>query len=413
MISKNKPVVIALIIAFVAKLMLAVWGSTNAAIDLGDQSTFRYWTSLLTGNGWENFYSKAKYFPYPPLANYLFFLLGKLCLILHVPLQSSLFNFFLRLPVILADLGTAILLFLLAKRFLIFRQAYWVLLLYLFSPAVIFISSVWGQQDGLMTFFLLLALYLFTGKKISLGMVMLLLAFLLKPQALPLIIPLYFLAWSRGGIKKIFLGTMLALILFFAMFYPFYPNDPFLGPLGYFSQILKDFSPRFTSSAFNFWYLLYGGWKDNFPLLFGVSAKIWSQALVIVAAFSFSLLAYLKKDLRDKILAVALSGLAFFLFFTQVKERYLFASLPFLLLFSFLSKNRVAIILAIVTPILFALNSLGFFIGWVWFGFWQSTFLSWGSLDKLIAAGFMLIFCYYLYLIAGFKKIQRPGKGKK
>ncbi|MBI5123502.1 hypothetical protein HZA75_06615 [Candidatus Roizmanbacteria bacterium] len=396
---EKKIIIFTAVLIFALKFLLALYFSANKAIDLGDQSAFRYWTELLIRSGLDKFYSQAQFFPYPPLANYLFFFIGKICSGIGVSLESPVFNLFIRLPGILGDIGTAILLYALCRKITDFRLSYGLFVFYLFQPAAIFISSVWGQPDGFMTLFLVLAFYLIVNKKINLGLVSLLFAFLLKPQALPLVIPMGFIALAVGGIKRFIMAILLVAILFFALFYPFYPHDPFLGPFYYFSETQQDFSPRFTASAFNFWYFFYGGWQDNFPVLLGFSVRLWSRILFILSLVVGTFFGCRSKSVSGKSLAVGLSGFAFFLFFTQIKERYLFAALPFFCLAVFLHRNRIAIILTVVLSLLFSINTMGFFVGWVNFGLWNSTFLSWGSLDKITAALFILLFCYYLSLL--------------
>lgn len=406
-IKKEKKILLTVLAAaFCVKFLLALHYSGDKIINLGDQSTFQYWAKLLTDGSLSDFYSNAKFFPYPPLFNYLLLILGKISLWFNQPLNGVLFNLLLRIPNILADLLTALIIFIVGRKEVGFKFAWAGFLGYLLQPSDIFITSVWGQQDAIPAFLLMFSLFLLIKDKQYFALPMATMSFLVKPQVFPFLLPFFLIAFRKKNLLKILFGLIISLAVFLLSFYPFYSSDPFLGPFSYYANSLRGFAPHFTASAFNFWYLIYGGWQDKLPEIFHISVKLLSEIIVASGILFFTILSHLKKSIKDRALMLGLAGFVFFLFFTQVKERYLFSSLPFFYLYAVLSKKRLLFLSVVVLSLLFSFNTIGFFTGWIWFGFWNSTFLSLYNIDKIIAALYILLFCYYLWLLTNEKHLK-------
>jgi hypothetical protein len=169
------------------------------------------------------------------------------------PLLNT-FGYFmlLKLPNVLADLGIGVIVYRLIKDITKnSRKALFGFVLYLFNPLTIFLSSVWGQSESLITFFGLLAFVLPFYKKAWLSLPMLFISLYLKPNWVVLL-PLYLMVlyfqnisprrWNvlhlRGvngsrkcqddneGIKKynpnqFIFGLVVSFIIFIASTYPF------------------------------------------------------------------------------------------------------------------------------------------------------------------------------------------------
>lgn len=396
----QKTLVITLVFFLLLRLLFSVWPWFDHSLSGTDLSTFRQWSLLLVQKGLGNFYSEAQFFPYPPVANYFFYVLGWVALNLHQPLNGILMTLLFKLPNILGDLLVAFLLFQIVLKKLTFQKAYLVLLVYLIQPGMFFISTIWGQWDGLMTLFLLLSFFSLIQKRTISGLIFLTLAILTKPQAIPFVLPLLALGISMVGFKKFIIAGCLSFFMLLMLFYPFYPSDPFLGPYSYFSSTLKTFPPRFTSSGFNFWYFLYGGWRDDLPFIFGISVVFWSRMITLIFIMAASLTAYFKKDLQSRVLSVGLAGFAFFMFFTQIHERYFYPVLPFILLGLFLERKIISWVGIAIISLVFAINSIGFYVGWTNYGLWNSTFLSFYQIDKVLS---LLYLCAFIYVLVRIK----------
>lgn len=290
----------------------------------------------------------ARHFPgfndanYPPIAIYLFGVSVFLYQII-VSLFSYLNNLigffpsflvplfqsenmqaaFLKLPAIFADLGIG---------YLILRRSPLLASLYLFDPAVIYISSVWGQIESLPVFFLV-ASFLLLPRRYYLSHLAFVLAVLTKQTALWLL-PLYLILWwKEGSAKKLFLGLLFQLVAFVLIYLPFAsPPDA----IGSYLSTLSGSSNFVTDQAFNLWYFIFG-WerRPDTLLLFGLSVRLWSL-LLVSASYLFLITSYLKKYRLDSAGTYLfwLSSAAFF-FQTRVHDRHLAPALPLLLLSTF------------------------------------------------------------------------------
>ncbi len=119
-----------------------------------------------------------------------------------------LFDFLVKLPLILSDSIIALLLY---KILLVSgkdtRLASSVAALWFLNPIVIWVSSGWGMLDTLPTLFTVLALYFIQTRRYTASAVSIVIASVLKYYALFLIIPLLISAWKMGG-KKAFLTNV-------------------------------------------------------------------------------------------------------------------------------------------------------------------------------------------------------------
>lgn len=303
---------------------------------------------------------------YPPLAiiffgaSHLLYLFAKWLIIAlnNLPLfPSGLVPFilsentvfaFLKIPGIVSDLFIAWLIFKSTEKS---KQKYPLLLsmFFIFNPATVYVSSVWGQTESVTMLFLLLALI---NKSRPSSIVYFTLGALTKQTALWLA-PFYFLFWLKNQTsKQITKGLFISTVIFYFSYLLFG-----LGPIGATKNYLNTLSGSSTvvsDAAWNLWYyLLPVGTNDNFQV-FGASIRFISISLLVVY-----LAILLKKLWREKIqenLANYLfiwSCLVFFLQ-TRVHERHLYPALAFLLVSSL--KFAPKIILFIIISIFYYLN---------------------------------------------------------
>lgn len=136
------------------------------------------------GAGWAQYYM---YFTYPPMLIPIYYPLAKIYGVFYpndqvnfsianvdpYPQVPLLLNFLFKLPIILADIGIALLLYKMTKG------SEKSMISYLFNPLVIFVSAAW-MFDGIAAFFLVLALYFFERKRYDFSAVALSFGFLTK-----------------------------------------------------------------------------------------------------------------------------------------------------------------------------------------------------------------------------------------
>lgn len=240
---------------------------------------------------------------------------------------------FMKLPAILADLGIGYLIFKLTKKkFFAF--------LYLFNPAVIYISSVWGQIESLPIFFLLLSFY-FLPKRYYLSHVAFVLAILSKQTALWLL-PVYLVVWYRqGSLMRLIRGLLFQLVIFLLIYLPY--ASPTLALSSYLSSLAGS-SNLISDQAMNLWYFIFQGARltDSIKLL-GISVRIWSLGLLALSYLYICARLWRRFSMGLAANSLFFLSLAAFFLQTRVHERHLAPALPFLLLTTFKPKTKVTL----------------------------------------------------------------------
>lgn len=161
-------------------------------VDLGNQRSpyetlndLTYDARATCGENWASYYM---YYTYPPMPILIHYPLAQVYAQFHLPPTTYefapagvdpypqvplLLNFLWKLPIFLADIGIAVLLFKMTKG------SEKSMKMFLFNPFIIFISA-WWMFDGIAVFFLLLATYLFERERYDLSAVALSFGFLTK-----------------------------------------------------------------------------------------------------------------------------------------------------------------------------------------------------------------------------------------
>lgn len=253
-------------------------------------------------------------------------------------LETKLYPALIKLPSVLAEIGIGwliyrILLFLGLKE----KKALVGAAFFLFNPAVFYNSSIWGQTDSLINFFMLLAIFLLIRKRLFLGIFSIFLSFYFKLSLLIFLPLILLLLWKeKVDFKKLVAATLLSLGVFFLLSLPFMDDGPWNWFKGlYLGRILGGQGDMLTGNAFNLWAIFFGidltrpdtGWW------LGVSYKMWGQ-LLFAATYLLIGIKIIRKKLDHKILffSLALVSLLSFLLLTNMHERYLYPALPYLAL---------------------------------------------------------------------------------
>ncbi len=239
----------------------------------------------------------------------------------------------IKLPGLLADLATVAIIYIWSRRWCQRRPAALIAALYTLSPPVWMNVAWWGQVDTLLMLPLL-------------GMVMLLerasgrwswlcwsAAMLIKPQAI-IFAPLLYMATLRlHGSRGIMHGGAIAASLFALACVPLALAQQGPGLLEAYVGSVGRF-PRLTIGAYNLWYLVTGGAgrADDVLLLGPLTYRMLGLLFMLTAALLVGIVMLRRADSATRALGAAVLALAFFLLPTQIHERYLFLTLPFLAL---------------------------------------------------------------------------------
>lgn len=304
-----------------------------------DVGFFRLWAEQISTAGPGNFFAvEDPSKDYAPGYLYILWFLGDLSSIFHF--TAGQWDYVLKLAPIAADLGSAVLLYLLLRQ----RNEEWGLLaaaVYLVLPPVLLIGAIWGQVDSLLAFFLLLTIYFLAGNRPVAAGLAFTAGFFVKPQ---IVAVLPFLAFwlvratpPRTWLRVAGWSTVLAI----ALAWPFFPSLLPWRPLHELASHLQGSVDKYPYNAVfadNLWTALNfagrcdvrichdpitGGVQQGDEYL-GLTTRTWGLSLYLLS--SAAVIAILRRTRSTGFLALgtSLCALAFFVFMTRMHERYLF-----------------------------------------------------------------------------------------
>ncbi|MCX9086298.1 MAG: hypothetical protein OIN90_01875, partial [Candidatus Methanoperedens sp.] len=226
-------------------------------------------------------------------------------------------------PAIIADIATALLIFLIVRKYGSFNMSFLSMTVYAFNPAIIYNSAIWGQVDSVYTLFLMFALMEFVSGKPMIAGTSLAMGILTKPQSLVLV-PLFALIMLKKHSLLTFVKVSIASFTVFVLVaLPFYLNTSIFGLFRlYFSSYTQ--YPFNSLNALNIW--SFGGLfqPDNKIFLF-LTYRIWGYLLFGLLFIYVAYIITKRKDDRSIYIATAILFFGFFMLFTRIHERYLFS----------------------------------------------------------------------------------------
>jgi len=310
---------IALLVSFIIRMYLSKFEGHGY-----DISVFKTWSRGVYYTGFSHFYNGVRS-DYPPFYIYILWATGtffKTFISFSFDIDSPLFTILLKMPAILADIATALLIFLIVRKYGSFRLAFISMISYAFNPAIMYNSAIWGQVDSVYTLFFMLALMFFVSDKQMLSGVFMALAILTKPQSLVLV-PLFALVMikknSHLDLAKI---ASASCAVFVVVALPFYLDTSILELFKlYFNSYIQ--YPYNSLNAFNLWAFEGMFQPDNTQFLF-MTYRMWGYLMFGLVFIYVSYFILKNKDDKSIYIACAILFFTFFMFFTRIHERYLF-----------------------------------------------------------------------------------------
>lgn len=254
----------------------------------------------------------GRFTPYLPMHYYVHYPLGLLfkALSFNENTPGFLPNFLIKLPIYIADTLAAFIIWLIIKKNYSEKKALLGTAAYLFHPAVLYVSIIVGQIEGLIILFMLLALYFLNEKKIILSSLSMTIALLFKPIAF-IIIPLYIFALIRNfPIRKLVVPFLLSSFLVILAFYPFTLGRSYFWVYDYVKKLADTY--LFTSVyALNIWGLE-GFMHSDLRLFLGIPLKKWGLYTVYSVIATLFLITVKKKAKIKNELLYLLALLSFY-----------------------------------------------------------------------------------------------------
>jgi hypothetical protein len=290
-------------------------------------------------------------YSYPPTVPIFYFL--------STP-GSFLLVFLAKFPLLLFDVASAFLLYLLVKEIgksgLVASAAFFA---WLMNPFVFLIVEMWGSIDIIMSFFLLLAVFLFVRGKRSLSAISL--GMSIGTKLFPILLLPLFLLYSRnsaGGPSQKRLGRWVSSFKFVL-----------LSLLTFLIMVLPNIFLGYNSYGFERTISLNIQMMPDFDFFFGPTAVVFDFriSLIITSFFIFLLLiGFYRLDKSIGFPTSLLIGLLILFSFARWQPQFILWITPFILLDSYIRNRRF---------LYYAFFAIVLAISLTWFGFYVST---WG-----------------------------------
>jgi len=327
--------------------------------------TILEWTERICRVGPGQFYSDEVQWPYPPLYLYVLWMMGTIANTFAAG-DPHLWETIVMLPPILCDIAAGILVWRVAGKYGSGRKALLFSALYLFNPAVIHNSAMWGQTDGCFTLLIALMCVALTERKLTAAYLWYGAALLVKQQSLTFA-PVLIAGFVDQVILRDFsrkrllteIGKGLAVIAgMILLCLPFGLKEAL-------SQYLSVQSgmPYVSVHAYNFWALVGRNWAGLDTTFLHVPCRIWgTAAIVVITLFSFFISAKNGADAKKYSLLGAILILPVFCFATGMHERYMLSGLLLLLLAASYHKMRSALPFYLIFSVLQLANTVSVYV---------------------------------------------------
>jgi Gpi18-like mannosyltransferase len=298
---------------------------------------FGTWMRTAVDYGVSHIYEKV-WCDYPP--GYLYLLQGvgffwKTVTNSPIPADNTLaMRFLVKIIPLSADIAGAWVLYRIALTRASRKTALALLIAYAFNPAIVFNSAVWGQVDSLTALLVSLAIWSLISGRSGIAFGIAAFATLVKFQAVVLIpilvLGAYYLEGGRG-IRAAYKGCGIASLILLLPFFRSQQVEPIIsaatGAVGRY--------PHISMNAHNLWWIIGGKESPSISDAQRIGNAVMSYhdtGLLIFGFFTLLILWKLWRDLRRNqaadpaqamFLAATLEMTAFYLFPTQMHERYI------------------------------------------------------------------------------------------
>lgn len=378
-----------LLSAFVLRLLI---GGLYRGFDL-DMNCFMGWADRLFSNGLPTFYSGEGFTDYPPGYMYVLWIQGAIRHALKLDYYSALSILVTKLPSMICDIGAGYLIYLLGKERFSEKHGLICSALYIFSPAVLINSTIWGQVDAVTTLFVLLVCYYVYKKEMPKAYFAFVIGFLVKPQ-MAFVFPIILMGivdhvflngftmkkfWTNLGIGLASVGVLVLLMLPFGL-----------------SNVISQYMDTVTSyeyatvNAYNLWAMFGMNWHDQTERVLGLAASTWGTiGIILVFAASAYMWYKCRKNRSKYFYLAAFLIVGIFTVSVRMHERYMFYALA-LFVCLYAVRPRMEFLIAYL-----ALSIVNFANSWdVLFHYNASNFDWEDPVSRTI--GFFMVVCFVL-----------------
>lgn len=350
------PIILLLGGAFLIRLFCAI----KFAGESTTMNNWAAWALHLADYSLPSFYVDLEITSYPPLYMLVLWFVGKIIRGLSLTFGTTLYSILLKSPLIIGDLMLGWIIYSYASKKQC-KGAFFFTFLVLFNPAIITVSSIWGQTDTLIAIFVGMMIIALMENKLTNAFLNFAFGLLLSSRmlyALPVLVLgyIYYCKEKKANtlIKNTAIGLISSLSVFFIVCLPFIiklPAHTWLNTL--YTPVTTTYG---SINALNLWALLGGMWQDPASAtVLGISLRLLGTIGLIIAIVIPFILA-LRDDKKIHFpLYSALIFIGIFLFNINMNERdliigivllalaYLYTSYSYILL-SFLGLSAISVL---------------------------------------------------------------------
>jgi Gpi18-like mannosyltransferase len=337
-----------------------------------DVDLFRQWTHGLYQHGLRGFYDTSTFCDYPPVWLLIMWVLGHITAVFDPTLANNYaLHALLKMPACFADLVIALVLYLEGRRLFGARKASGAAALYFLNPVSIYNSAYWGQVDAIHAALSLVSLVCVGRGRYGFAGAAAAIAILQKFQSIAFLPLILFELYRRGRFRALgasIIGAIAATALVVTPFaikgvLPKVAQRAYVDVVGQYTEMSR--------SAYNLWWL--AGEPQSSDL--GVPASIvevaakgrvivpehdscllqltWRRISMVIYSLCVAVILSVyaaRPGAANRFCAAGLLGLAFFLFPTEMHERYSLPAIAFLPLWAVTSlwRERVFVLLSIM-----------------------------------------------------------------
>jgi len=316
--NQDKKLYILLTVGLLIRILLAPVIEGYSA----DMGCFKAWANA-AANDLFGFYNTDMFVDYPPLYVYVLFIIGWLVKLFHAESMPWLHVMLVKLPSIFTDVFSAWFLYIMGKNKLYQRDRLFLAGTYLFNPAVLLNSTIWGQVDSFQTFIVIAALYYLSMDKIGHASVLFSAAVLMKPQGIIFLPVLFFYLLKQKNFKNFVIAGIAGIATAVVVVLPFSFSQPPTWIFNLYFNTAAQY-PYATLNAFNLFALFGGNFKNDSLTFFIWDYKTWGYLFIVLITLFAAFLMFKRrsKDVVFMASLVLMSGV--FIFAHRMHERYLF-----------------------------------------------------------------------------------------
>ena len=373
-------------IACVIGIFIRLYLAYNNLGHSTDMSCFSAWADMLYHDGFAAFYESEAFTDYPPGYMYILRLLGFFTN--SFDLSAGMKSVVLKSVAMLSDILMGFFIYRVSQKSFSKNIAAVVASLYIFNPASVLNSSIWGQVDSVYLVIVAFSIYMLMRRRLIASFWAFSLAIIFKPQSL-IFAPVFIFASAeylfieKKSKTKFVFAVLQALVWAFLLILPFGVDNV----LQQYKDTLSSY-PYATVNAFNFWGMIGLNWHKLNMLI-----TVIGYGFIVLICIASAIIFFKNKGEQKYFMTASFLCFATYMFSVKMHERYAFCAVAFALLAFVMSKKRKDFLIHLFISISQVIN-----LGWIYYvyetapnDYFKSIFINIASAVNIIIFIYQLV----------------------